>query len=825
MSQPSRHAARGLVRSTAISAFALAVSSVAHAQTAPAGGQAALPANEDGAQTKEIVVTASRRGLDISKIPYNITAVSAGQIEHTGVSTVQDLSRQVPNLIVTSSGNGFIATQREIIRGLNASDSTRRGAALEQNPVSTYLGNAPFANYFKVDDIERVEVLRGPQGTLYGAGTLGGAIRLIPTAPEIGKFDGQVKLTGGLIQHSTDKDYSINGLVNLPLGKTVALRVSVDHDRDGGYINQYGVYVRTGDPTFGAPVLADPGSPLTSAPLTKNVPHANWSESTSIRASLRWKPNSQFDATLSFNHSLFDGIDNNLDTSGYQGGPNPLSPSISFPATGNYQFASPTVPPFRRSSNMATLDMTYDVGFATLSSTSSYFHTDGAAAYDATWESVGVWTATNILPYYAGSPTNPRFNNVQQFVDSDKAFTQEIRLVSKAGGPVDYIVGAYYQWDSNVTFWDGYAPGQSAYDALPGVTIPGYPPMANDQVWHTGGTNDFKDIAGFGEVTWHVKPKLDITGGIRVFKQTLNRVTTNILPLFGIDVQAPNTQSFSSAKFKANITYEYIPDQRIYFTFSQGFRRGGANAFSLAGPLAESSSLLNYKPDTVNNFEVGFKGKLSNGLRYTVDGFIDNWENPQIGGFTAYNFWPVAFNGSKAQSKGIEVELIDRLTPSLNVTLGYAYSDAKLTENFCLPSNYFNGTAVVTNPCAIVGIAGTQLPSAPKNSGTASISYDHMISSRDRLSLLLNANYKDDTRQTLPEVTQKYPLLPSYWLVNAYASVTRGPATIALYGRNIFDKRVIEGESVRFSNYNNLDSYNTVGRPREIGIELTVKFK
>lgn len=789
------------------------------------GAQPAAAADEKSTTIEEVVVTAARRAQDVTQIPYNITAVGAEQVQRTGASTVEDLSRQIPNLVVTSSGNQFLGAQREIMRGLNASSSNRLGVTLEQSPVSVYLGNAPFANYFQVKDLERVEVLRGPQGTLYGAGSLGGAIRLIPTQPALGKFEGHLTATAGVISHSSDQDYGGDGVVNLPLGDTFALRLGASYDYAAGFIDQFGIFQRNGGGPLGQPVLVNLAAPLTSPAATYSIKDVNWSKTTNLRAAARWKPTEKFDVTLAYNSSMLHGLGPNFDTPAYQGGPDPLSPSVVYPRTGEYEVVQRGLQPYSRHSEMTTLDASYDLGFATLSSTSSYFETRGETYYDGTWGVLGLPPA--YVAYYTGSPANPRFNAIQRFDDRDRVVTQEIRLVSNTHGPIDYIVGLFYQKEANKTVWNGFAPGQIAYNNLPGVTVLGFNPVnPSDRIWDVGGTNRFTDKAVFGELTWHASDRLDVAGGVRVFKQTFNRTVNNINPVFGLAETGSNSVDFSDAKYRFNATYEYMAGQRVYFTFSQGFRRGGANSFSLGGFLREPTALLNYVPDSVDNYELGAKGHLPNGWRYSADAFVGKWHDLQIGGFTAVNFWPIVFNGKEAESKGVEFELAGRLSQRLDFQAGYAFTQAELTENFCLPSGDGTGRPSPAGDvaCAIQGVKGDTLPSAPRHSGSFTLNYEQPIFAADKLVATLNANYKSSMRQTLPITGQRNPLLPAYWIVNAYAGWDHGPITLAAYVRNVFDKRVVFSQNARITSFAPIDLYETVGHPRAAGIELTYRW-
>jgi len=746
-------------------------------------------------------------------------------VQRTGATNVEDLSRQVPNLVVTSSGNQFLGAQRQIMRGLNASSAARLGVALEQSPVSVYLGNAPYASFFQVKDLERVEVLRGPQGTLYGAGSLGGAIRLIPTQPVLGRLEGHVTATAGVIAHSSDQDYGGDAVVNLPIGDTFALRLGASHDYTGGVIDQFGVFRRQGSGPLGLPVLADPANPRTSAAVTYNIKDVNWSKANNLRAAARWKPVEGLDITLAYNSSQLHGLGPNVDSPSYQGGADALTPSVKYPDTGKYEVVMRGLQPYSRRSDMTTLDASYDLGFATVSSTSSYFETRAETYYDGTWSTLGLPQA--YLPYYTGSPANPRFNSIQRFDDRNRVFTQEVRLVSNTKGPIDYIVGLFYQKEKNTTVWNGFDPGQTAYNALPGVTIPGFNPTApNDRIWDVGGTNQFTDKAVFGELTWHATDKLDLSGGVRVFKQTLDRTAVSINPVFGLNERGQHSAEFSDSKYRFNATYEYMAGQRAYFTFSQGFRRGGANSFSLTGYLREPAVLQNYAPDSVDNYELGAKGRLPNGWRYSADLFLGKWHDLQIGGFTAINFWPIVFNGREAESKGVELELSGRLSEAFDFQAGYAYTEATLTNSFCLPSGDGSGRPSPAGDvaCAIAGTKGDTLPSAPRNSGSFTLNYQRPIFTDDKIVATLNANYKSSTRQTLPIAGQRYSLIPSYWTVNAYAGWDHGPITLAAYVRNVFDKRVVFTENARITRYAPIDVYDTVGRPRTAGVELTYRW-
>src|SRR5580658_4724164 len=170
---------------------------------------------------QEVVVTASRREQTPEAVPYSLSVVSGDEIARTGVTDIASLASQVPGLSVYDLGARFGGATTPIIRGLNASAASNGFRTFEQSPVGTYIGNSPIDGYFQLDDVQRVEVLRGPQGTLYGAGALGGALRIIPNSPELEKFTGDIEAGGGAVAHSSGASYTTSALFNVPIGDTL----------------------------------------------------------------------------------------------------------------------------------------------------------------------------------------------------------------------------------------------------------------------------------------------------------------------------------------------------------------------------------------------------------------------------------------------------------------------------------------------------------------------------------------------------------------------------------------------------------------------------
>jgi iron complex outermembrane recepter protein len=769
----------------------------------------------------EIIVTATRRQTTVEEIPYNISAVSGDALARTGTNDLAQLANQMPGFNFEDRGPRFAGSTVPIMRGLNASDTDRPGMVVEQMPVGTYIGNSPTVGFLPLTDLERVEVLRGPQGTLYGAGSLGGAIRLIPSSPKLNEWSGSVEASGTNTAHSADTGYSGSVLLNAPLGPIAAIRISGRYEHQPGFIDQYGILARQGNPVTGPPVLANPSDVANSAGVYYNKKDANYADVSSGRVSFLLQPSDALRIELGYNGSYLQGVNGMQDNPTYAGGPAPWDPRITLPATGNYQIVSTTLAPYFRHTSLTNLDASYDAGFATVSSTTSYGETSAVTSSDANALILGL--PATYLPYYTGNPINPRYVATMNDSDSEHRFTEEVRLVSKSGDKLDYVVGTFYEHDTRKLVWDIYEPGTTAQSQASGGYVVTTSPDGHTFFEHA--PQQFKEEAVFGELTWHITQRWQLTGGSRFFHQTLTQnqdFTSYIINLTGGN---SSSNSISDHIFKVNTSYEFVDHHHVYATFSQGFRRGGVNAFPLSGFYQESPAILDYKPDKADNYEVGVKGAFDNGLRYSADVFYINWKDPQIG-ISTPNTWPVAVNGRSAVSKGVELEVHTPLvTPDLNLTFGYSYTDAKLTEDFCLPVGDGTGNPNGFIPCGIQGLSGERLPGTTQNSGSATLSYTQSLAQPRKIIYTLNANYRGSTLNSLGTIANNFTpvTLPGYMLINASISESLSEhLRIGLFGSNLLDKRAVLGAPQRGVEFlGNLANVYSINRPREISVHLS----
>jgi iron complex outermembrane recepter protein len=814
----------------AISPVRAAVCAALYGMVPGVYAQEATPAPETATGLQEVTVTATRRTSTLESVPYSLSVVSADRLAETGVTDLASLATEVPGVSMYQYGARLAGAVVPIIRGINATGEPTRGfRTFEQAPVGTYIGNSPIDGYFQLDDLKQVEVLRGPQGTLYGAGTLAGALRLIPNAPELNKFSGTVEVGGDRIDHSDGTSYDVRGVVNIPLGDVFAFRASAKYDYEPGWVDTYGLFVRTNNGLSGIPVLANPAEPVTSPAIYQDRKDWNFQKTFTGRAALLFQPIEAFSAQAAILYSGAQGDGGPQVNPDFPGGPSPLDPSVNLPAGGHYREFSQIDQPWSRYTTLGSLDLSYDAGFATVSSTSSYYTTTGSTLQDNTYSLAGLING-GYLPYYAGVPTNPRFVYDQIFNDQAHTFTEELRLVSKTSPDkmFDYVLGVFFEDQTREGAWTIAIPGTPAYQAALGcppgcffiMTAPG------DVTFRQVDTQNFKDKSEFGELTWHFIQHGQVTVGARHFSQEFTDAQSYDDYPFPTHLPAtPHESPASKTVGKVNPSYEYANDQYVYAAWSQGFRRGGANSVPLVGPFRESPLLSTYAPDKTNNYEAGLKGRFGNGLSYTVAAFDIKWDNPQISSSLPSGNLAV-YNANTAESRGFELESAGPLfLPQLTYSVSFAYADAHLTSDFSLPANNGAQKGIIV-PGLIHGSDGQQMPGSPKTSASVAVDYDIPLSSGYDLTLAANGVYRSavpmQLTPTLGVTTVQYS--STYEIMNLSAVLTRQKWRGTLYITNVFDKQNILVPPTQFNELGKLTNDYVVSPPREVGVRLAFTF-
>jgi len=832
-------------------ATALATARTAFAADADPTGSAASAAPV----LQEVVVTANRREEDVLTVPYNISAISAAQIQNAGVKDLESLTRMVPGLVAADLGPRVNSTNSTlIIRGLNASDegSNYFGPNLAVPLVSTYLDDVPLFVNFNLTDIERVEVLRGPQGTLYGSGAVGGTVKLLRHKPDLGtsSFDFTADVSG--TQHSEGPSYSFSGILNVPLGETMALRASAGMSKLTGFIDAS--HVALFQPN-GQPLLADPSAPLTSDYQYTTKKDVDSATSEYGRLSLLWKPSNTFNVLFDYTHQ-----------EDHSGGFS--AETVNF----NYETGAPiAVQPYttttplpeqslNRLLDIGALTVTADFGFASLTSSTSYYDNRYNDVIDVS-STQQYFSAVNPY-YYGGYPRSAAFNFDYS---KDESLVEELRLVSRTGGAWDYIAGAFFRDQkealSDPEIWPGLAawthlPGSAdAYNYYAGTTFntfadviasrDGTDPAAlkpTDLFYNNIRHTRFKDRALYGELTYHLTDKWQVTGGARQFWQAYDQVETQIFPFAGAfysdtgtsplgDTTSEQAKSYRNHIFKLNTSYALSPAARVYATWSEGFRHGGANSFKIcpsgAPPLggcepAESAALIPYVPDTAKNYEVGIKGEIGGRVRYSASLYRVDWHNIQLDAFAPVTGIQIVANGKDARSQGVELEVQALVTSGLSASVGASLTDAHLTDSF-VTSNF-------------VGQKGDALPLVPRTQLTAALDYVFPLAQERDLSFHVDAAYRSAVNTSVNDLqvdangntfvsiySTNFRRLSGFTTLNAGIGfqATR-QMKLRFYCNNITDQKGITTWAVA---HEPEQSFEYVMRPRTAGVELDYSFR
>ncbi|WP_295797255.1 TonB-dependent receptor [uncultured Microbulbifer sp.] len=737
---------------------------------------------------EEIVVTATRRAQSVQDIPYNISAVSGDELEASQITDAAEMMRSVPGLTVVDRGYRNSGTVNGvIIRGMNVDTGANGDVPLSAVPtVATYIDDTPLYGNFVLKDIERVEVLRGPQGTLYGSGSLAGTVRYIMAKPSTEGFEAKVATSVSQTEGSEGTNLSADALVNMPLGDKMALRAyagTIDNDGIVDYTNVYELN------SAGAPVAAG-GDIAAGAPIFRRVEDADTVEISYARAALLIEPSDQFSVLLS--HQMqSDEIGGRRQVTR---GTNWVGGEEEF--YDDYENGAVTLEPSERDVSLTSMEISLDMGFATFtSSTSSYSH-DGIAISDNS----GFYAQNNwFAAYYGGSPRP--LAKAERFYE-DSALVQEIRLVSNGDNFVDWVAGFYYMDQDSDAGQNSYMPGWAEWASVaPAVytdgisfaeEFTGWGANVQDQDFYFRRNQNFTDAAVFGETTFNFSDTFRMTLGLRAFDNKLTNDSVLQLPIWPEpeeSTRASFTTEDEDTLLKANVSWDMTERTMLYATVSEGYRRGGANAVPLAGGFAESPDYLQYGADQVMNYELGIKG-ATDAMRYTVSLFRMDWTDPQLNTATANWGFFAAVNGDEARTQGLEVELEGNLSESVHYSMGYAFVDAELTSDFYQPYGNWQGDGILGE--FMVAEAGATLPGTAEH--TLSVSLDHTTSVAEGFTLVsrLGGYYQSETTNAIG-AGRTYAEFDAFQLWNASSTLVAEDWDITLFAKNLFNEDGVTG--------------------------------
>jgi iron complex outermembrane receptor protein len=691
----------------------------------------------------DIVVTADKRSaVSLQKVPITVQAISGEVLTAKGAKTFEDFAGSVPGLQFDDLGPG---DKKYIIRGINSTGASTVGVYYDEAVITAANSNDGGGRNadIRLYDLERIEVLKGPQGTLYGASSMSGTIRFITAKPKMDVFEGNV--TGDI--SDTQKggaNYNLHGTLNIPIvPDLLAIRATGWLDDQSGYIDA--VRIPAGrvnginnDNTKGGRVLAR----FTPAP-NLNIVGSVTVQRTHSDGSSRYTP----PGVQSFGNAA----------AGY--------PSVP---GGDLTNTDLTLSPLTDQLHIDSLTADYKPSIGTFTATSNWYD----RTYNFSFDSTPVLFSFGVnVPAITHEPQYRR------------VFSNELRYASNFSGPLNLVVGGFLQREK--TDFTVNVVKSNAFGNLAG---PFSGSNADDALSNPNGNTFFgrsdnqtiKQEALFGEIT--LKPIDGLTGvfGARYFHSTQFAAQQTLHP-FGGFTAAPvgvltNQSTNSKVTYKFNLSYQVAPRVLTYATAAQGFRVGGVNAANL--PFA-SNIPRGYSPDSLWSYELGVKSELlDRHLRLNADVYQIDWSNIQVSTVDSTGAFPFITNAGKARVRGVEVELEATLLRGLEFDLGASYQNAILLENQPI---------IAGNPNH--GLKGDTLPNVPKLQGNASLSYSFPLTERFEQTFRADVTYRDHTKTQFNNISPFLVPLHSYFLVNLRATAHSKLWSAGLYLNNVFDKR------------------------------------
>ena len=721
---------------------------------------------QDDMMIEEVIVSAQKKTENLQNVPISVTTLSSDELDALNIKDFADYVLQLPaaSAVQRRPGQGQI-----FMRGI--SDGGNSNQSLQGPAVAIYLDESPVTMIgdnldVHVYDIERVESLTGPQGTLYGAASQAGNLKIITKKPT-GEFDSGFNLSAESTRGG-DGSTMVEGFVNIPLSENAALRFVGFNDRDGGFIDSVNDSI-----TY-------PVSGITRSNEVFVEDNFNDAVKDGYRAALRvdLSENWKLDVNYMGQETSTNGVwDHNPDELGEYN----VSRFYDDKTHDEWTRFSATV--------------TGDLGFADLTFTTSSLERDFEVLSDYSHYSIdgyveGYYTC---YEYYFGPCVDPSIqfeNDTHQEYD-----TTEIRLSSKEGEKFNWIIGAFQT--ENVTDYDSqwHVPAINPDAAVPG---------SKDLYYQTDQVRAEDESAVFGEIYYQINDKMELTLGHRKFdnETTLKGFVGTIWwpnSLYGSTTRPDNVNSKydgSDSISKINLSYQVDNNSMLYITRSEGYRPGGANRTTQLGAT--------YDADFLTSTEFGFKsismdGRLRlNGAMYQMD-----WDDIQLGWFdSSISLLGLVDNIGKANSNGFELDAKYILSDTVSVAVGYANNEAVLKEDYVLRG-------------VVEAKDGQDLPFTPDTKYNVTINVD----TGDTSSLQFNYVYVDEMWNDL--FYDDREMQDSYGIANLSFTTQVGEnSTMQIYMDNIFDE-----VAQLYINSEDIQRLTTVNRPTTVGVKFSWNYK
>jgi iron complex outermembrane recepter protein len=656
-------------------------------------------ATATGGGLEEIVVTATRREERLQDVPVSVLAFSQEKLDSQGLKNIDDLARLSPGLNfqrngMSSSGNYNDEGSDINIRGVDSTAGTSTtGIYIDDTPIQTrHIGFGSINAFPTLFDLDRVEVLRGPQGTLFGAGAEGGVVRFIAPEPDLNKTSVYARADSSITDGGSPSWEGGLAFGTPLIDDVLAFRASVSFRRDGGWVDRVG-YTLVPSSTPGAPP-----TPVYNGDTTQ--PNANYSETSTARLAVTWKVNEDVEITPSI---YYQHLQIN-DTAAYW-------VALSDPAANVYRNGNAGTNPSSDPFTLSAIKLKWNLGFASLFSNTSYYNRNQTASSDytqylrATWSSIpGAGPNGFELPNTFPQPGDSGY---ALFKDNQRNFYEELRLSSNdTSSPFVWSAGLFYSHLSE-------SVPEFIYDKTLNQEVINWTGGA-DSVCYTGQecpnglisntpTQQVidKQIAVFGELTYKITDTLKATAGLRLSRLDYDLNVAEDGPFIGATINDRSSASDKPVTPKAVVSWQPDHDNLLYVSAAKGFRPGGLNV--PVGTLCQPSLSplgLNQVPnafssDNLWSYEIGTKNQfLDHSLEIDASLFYIDWNNIQQNVYLPACGEQFTANLGKAKSRGGDVEVIYRPVHALTLDMTAAYTDARLTQSSCASSLTYNDSSL-----------------------------------------------------------------------------------------------------------------------------------
>jgi iron complex outermembrane recepter protein len=781
---------------------------VTAAADADSDSSAAAPAEEAGLQ--EIIVTATKRSSTVQDTPISITAVSGAELADRGIVDFASLASETPGISMRTNGPG--QTEFEM-RGMTSSggNSPTVGFYLDDVPMTSpaQAQNGKVVIDPSLYDLNRVEMLRGPQGTLYGAGSMGGTVKLVTNQPNTQEFHASAEASGSGTQGG-GFNYTTNGMLNLPLiDNQVALRLVVTDSHTSGWIDR----IVLADFPLPDPTGFIRGNVLGS-PVQTDYTQSNAEHLTGVRGTLLWQATDSFSLTPTFFYQRVT-----------QDGPSAFD---SDPGTQAHYQPFDIAEPYSDEFTLLALTATYKApGFDLTSVTAhwsraSHQTQDTSESFENPYTCITVAPDCGELPFYGpnGVGSGPV---VGTETDPSNQSSEELRISSSGEGPLKGVAGVFYsdfnsQWQLNTQ-----SPNNLSYVDFSNFVTP----AATTTVWGLNEPANIRQWALFGEGTWEIIPALKATAGVRLFsyQSDLSMFFAGWgSPLGGATPSTTNvSQSQTGVDPKANLSYEFSKDLMVYATAAKGFRPGGGNQPLPNFPPPNAPANFDYtawpksyKSDSLWSYEVGEKSRwLDRRLIVNAGAYFESWTQIQLEELPFG--YPLFDNAGDAKIYGGELEIQALIGGGFTLSASGAYTHATLS-----PGPHYT---IVLEGQPVGDPASTVVPDVPEYTANIALDYNHALNGQLALTGHLDYTYTGQ-RYDLVAINQgQMWRLPGYALANLRLGVEIGSNwNAALFCSNLADSRT-SLENMTALNLANPDFNRVItSQPRTIGLDFNYKY-